>query len=106
VIAGLWFDLSVVWISIGLSATAAVTLFLAVRHGLPEMRPAFASAGILAAIYCGSYVWLAFNFERAREWSTLMRPVGTVSWLVTWTIPAAISMRLYRKLVAAGRKGD
>jgi hypothetical protein len=105
-LAGVWFDLSVVWVSVGMSACAAVFLFLAARHGLPEMRPTFAAAGILASIYCGSYVWLAFNFERARDWSALMRPVGMLSWLVAWSMPAAISMRLYRKLVAAGRKGD
>jgi hypothetical protein len=103
---GLWWDLTVVWFSIGLSAIAACTLLLAARHALPEMRATFAAAGVLAAIYCGSYLWLAFNFERTREWSALMRPVGMLSWLVAWTLPAAISMRLYRKLVAAGRKGD
>lgn len=102
-----WWDLIVVWVSIGLSATAGVTLFLAARHSLPELRATFAGAGVLASIYCGSYVWLAMNFERSKEWSALMRPVGMLSWLVAWTLPAAISMRLHRELVKAGRlKGD
>ena len=88
-----------------MSAVASVTCLLAARHSLPELRSTFAAAGVLAAIYCGSYVWLAFNFEQAKEWSALLRPVGMLSWLVARTLPAAISMRVYRKLVAAGRKG-
>jgi hypothetical protein len=104
--AVVWFDLTVIWVSFGLSGIAAVVLFLAARHALPEMRATFAAAGVLASIYCGSYVWLAFNFERAAEWSALLRPVGMLAWPVAWTLPAVISMRIYRKLVAAGREGS
>lgn len=100
-----WFDLFVIWMSLGLSAIAAVTCMLAARHALPEMRGTFAACAVLASIYCGSYVWLAFNLERAKDWSALMRPVGMIAWVVAWTLPAVISMRLYRKLVEAGRKG-
>lgn len=99
-----YFDLSVVWISIGLSGIAAVTLLLAARHTFPELRPVFAASGALATIYFGSYLWLAFNLERAAEWSALMRPVGSLAWLVAWTMPAAVSVRLYRKLRAAAGK--
>jgi hypothetical protein len=95
---GMWASLTVVWISLGLSACAAVALLLAARHSLPELRPTFAAGGVLAAIYCGSYIWLAFNYERAQEWSQLMRPVGMVSWLVVWVMPATISMRVWAKL--------
>lgn len=98
------FDMTVVWVSIGLSAIAAVALLLAARHSFPELRATFAAGGILASIYCGSYIWLAFNLERAPDWSELMRPVGLLSWLVSWTLPAALSVRLYSKLrAAAGR---
>ena len=95
---GMWASLGVVWISLGLSAVAAVTMLLAARHSLPELRATFAAGGVLASIYCGGYVWLAFNFDRAQEWSAVMRPVGMLSWLVAWTMPAAISMRVWRKL--------
>lgn len=95
----LWFELTVVWVSIGLSAVAGCTLFLAARHAIPEMRATFAAAGVLASIYCGSYIWLAFNFERSKEWSALLRPVGMLSWLVAWVLPASISMRVWSKLL-------
>lgn len=104
--SGPWFDLAVVWVSLGLSACAAVACLLAARHTLPELRAVFAAAGVLASIYCGSYVWLAFNFERAKDWSALMRPVGMLSWLVAWTLPAVISMKVARKLGDHGRKGS
>lgn len=95
---GLWASLAVVWVSFGLSAIAAVVMFLAARHSLPELRATFAAGGVLASIYCGSYLWLAMNFERALEWSAVMRPVGMLSWLVVWTLPASISMRVWSKL--------
>lgn len=104
--ASLWVELSVVWVSLGMSAVAAVTCLLAARYSLPELRATFAAMGVLASIYCGSYVWLAFNFEQSKEWSALMRPVGMLSWLVAWTLPASISMRVWAKLrQAAGKKG-
>lgn len=95
---GMWASLTVVWVSLGLSAIAAVTLLLAARHSLPELRSTFAAGGVLASIYCGSYMWLAMNYERAQDWSAVMRPVGMLSWLVVWTLPASISMRVWSKL--------
>lgn len=104
--ASLWLELSVVWLTVGMSATAAVTMFLAARHSLPELRSTFAAGGVLASIYSGAYVWLAMNFERAREWSALIRPVGLVTWLVVWILPPMISMRVWAKLrQAADKKG-
>jgi hypothetical protein len=103
--ASTWFELSVVWVSVGMSACSAVVLFLAARHSFPELRATFAASGVLASIYCGSYVWLAFNFERATDWSALLRPVGMLSWVVAWMLPAAISMRLWARLFAAAKKG-
>lgn len=99
--ASVWLELSVVWVSVGLSAVAAVTMLLAARHSLPELRAVFAAGGVLASIYCGAYIWLAMNFERARDWSALMRPVALMAWLVVWILPAAISMRVWAKLRSA-----
>ncbi len=102
----MWFDMFVIWASVCMSSIAAVTLFLAARHSLPELRATFAAGGVLASIYCGSYLWLAFNFERSKEWSALMRPVALLSWLVAWVLPAAISMRVWSKLLrSADKKG-
>lgn len=104
--ASLFFDLFVIWTNAVLAAIAAVTLLLAARHSFPELRATFAAGGVLASIYTGSYIWLAMNLERAKEWSQLMRPVGMVAWLVAWILPAAISMRVWSKLLrSADKKG-
>ena len=96
--------LVVVWVSVGLSAFAAVACLLAARDGLPEMRWAHAGAGVLASIYCGSYIWLGFHFERAADWSQVMRPVGMVSWTIAWASPALISVHIWRRLVKRGKE--
>lgn len=90
--------LVVVWVNVAMSFTACGTMIAASRHSFPELRPAFAAGGVLAAIYCGAYLWLGFNLERSAEWSTYVRPVSLIAWPVAWIVPASVSMRLWRKL--------
>ena len=104
--ATLGFNVAIAVINTVLSAAAAITLLLAARHSLPELRPVFAGAGVLASIYCGSYFWLIFNLDRAARWSELIRPVGLLSWPIAWIAPAAISMKLFSKLRKAAGKSS
>lgn len=96
-----WFDMFAIWMNAGMSAVAAVTMLIASRHSFPEFRAVRAAGGVLASIYCGAYIWLAFHLERSREWSNLLRPVALLVWPIVWIIPTVLSMRLWSKLVRA-----
>ena len=99
-----WFDMFVVWANVGLSAIATVALLMASFRSFPELRASRAAAGVLAAIYCGSFIWLAFNYERSKEWSQLMRPVALLAWVIVWILPPISSMRLFARLAAAAKR--
>ncbi len=100
----MWSDLGIIWASIGMSSCAAVAMAIAARHSFPELRPLFAAGSTLATIYAVAYVWLAFHFERAAEWTSVVRPVSLFAWLVVWIMPALASVRLWRIVSGSGRE--
>ena len=91
-------SLMVVWLNLGMSLVAASVCRYAARHTFPELRPVFAATTILALIYSGAYVWLAFNLERSGVWSQYVRPVSLVAWPVAWMCPAALSVILWLRI--------
>lgn len=88
-------SLFVVWCTVALTVLAAIVHWYASRHSFPELRPVFAAAGVLALIYMGFYVWLAFNLERSGDWSSYIRPVGLIAWPVVWIAPPAWSVLIW-----------
>ena len=87
----------VVWANCVGASFAAWTLFHASRKALPQMRPVYAAASMLALIYTVSYIWLAFHPTRAADWSEVMRPISMVTWWLVWTAPARTGMKWWNQ---------
>ncbi len=92
-----WFNESVAWLNAIMAAVACVFLARAAGGTTPRMRPAYAAAAVLAAVYSVSYIWLGLNPDRAADWSEIMRPVSLVAWWVGWAGPARASVKLWRE---------
>lgn len=101
-IASTSLDLAVVWANAACAAIACVVMLLAAfGESMPELRPVRFAGAVLAGIYCGAYVWLAFNLDWSGSWSQYLRPVGLLAWPLVWVMPTMIENRTWRKIARA-----
>lgn len=101
-IASTTLDLAVVLADAALAAAAAVVMLLAAfGESMPELRPVRFAGAVLAGIYFGAYLWLAFNLPWSGAWSQYLRPVGLLSWTIVWVAPTLIEIRTWRKIARA-----
>lgn len=95
------------WITLmslaGAAASVAVN-WQAARVGLFRLRTIHAAIGTISVLYVAGYLWLLFGNVDPARWSSTLRGLSLVAWLVVWILPAAISIRATRELHEAIRR--
>lgn len=92
------FDNFVIWVNMALAMAALHWNVVAARVGIAGMRSARAMVAGLAVLYIAAYLVLVISDVQAAQWSSLMRGVSIVVWLVVWTNPARRSIELWGRV--------
>jgi hypothetical protein len=86
-------------------AVASVALnWQAARVGLTRFRTVHAGIATISVLYVAGYLWLLFGNVDPARWSSTLRGLSLVAWVVVWALPAALSVRMNRELHQAIRK--
>ncbi len=91
------------------ASVSVVVNWWAARSGLFRFRTVHAAIATISVLYVAGYVWLLFGNVDPARWSSVLRGVSLVAWVVVWICPACMSIRATRELHAAIRvrqKGD
>lgn len=87
---------------IGAAASVALN-WQAARVGLLRFRTVHAAIATIALLYVAGYLWLLFGNVDPARWSSTLRGLSMVAWVVVWLLPAAMSVRMNRELHTAIR---
>ena len=89
----------IVFFALVFSFCAAITnVYAALSFRHTRLSYALWITAVLAFTYNVSYIWLLTHYDRAADWSQVMRPVGMVSWLIPWTaLPLAMLRYVHRR---------
>jgi hypothetical protein len=86
-------------------ATASVIVnWHAARVGLFRLRTIHAAIATISVLYVAGYLWLLFGNVDPARWSSTLRGLSLVAWVVVWIMPAVLSIRTTRELHTAIRK--
>jgi hypothetical protein len=86
------------------SSASLVMNWRAARVGLITFRTVHAAIAAISVMYVAGYLWLLFGNVDPVRWSSTLRGISLVSWVVVWVMPAAMSVQINRKMHAAIRK--
>ena len=70
------------------------------RVPLRDARRLGVMGAILAACYVAGYVWFLGHPGSVGRWSSTMRSVSVVAWLIVWTAVPLLLARLCREVIA------
>lgn len=70
------------------------------RVPLRDARRLGVAGAILAACYVAGYVWFLGHPGSVGRWSSTMRSVSVVAWLIVWTAVPLLLARLCREVIA------
>jgi hypothetical protein len=76
----------------------------AARHGIVELARVRAATAMLALIYFVAQCVLLFSTVQTATWSDIMRGVQFVTIPVVWILPAAMSLKMARRVRETDRK--
>ena len=94
-------DNIVIWINLIFASIAAYISYTASKEGILGMRNTFKLVSGLAWLYSFAYVVLLVSDVNFFAWSSIMRGVSVFAWSVVWTLPALMSIRLWKHLEKA-----
>lgn len=93
-------DIVVVIIN-ALGALLGLSAFIRLaRVPLRDARRLGVAGAILAACYVAGYVWFLGHPGSVGRWSSTMRSVSVVAWLIVWTAVPLLLARLCREVIA------
>lgn len=90
------FENFVIWANLAGAISATFVNFLASAKGIPRMRKVHWLVGSLALIYSVAYLILLCLDPGYLEWSSVMRGVAVLVWIIVWAAPALASYRIWR----------
>jgi hypothetical protein len=82
---------------------SVVANWSAARIGLVRFRTVHAAISTVSILYVAGYLWLLFGDVDPARWSSTLRGLSLVSWVVVWVMPAAMSVQMNRELHRAIR---
>lgn len=94
-------DTVVAWISVVLATVSVLVNCSAFHHGVPGLRIVHLAIGLLSMFYVIGYVWLLTFVHDVETWSSAMRGLSLIAWLIVWVFPALTSVRLWRSMRSA-----
>ena len=74
------------------------------RHGLFRFRPVHSTVAALSLLYVAGYAWLLLTDVEVARWSSVLRGLSLLAWVVVWIAPAVVSLRASKELHAAIRQ--
>lgn len=80
------------------ATTSVIVNWRAAHAGLFRFRTIHAAIGAVSVLYVAGYLWLLFGNVDPARWSSTLRGLSLVAWLVVWILPAVISTRATREL--------
>lgn len=80
---------------------SVVANWWAARSGLFRFRTVHAAIATISVLYVAGYVWLLFGNVDPARWSSTLRGLSLVAWVVVWICPACMSIKATRELHAA-----
>jgi hypothetical protein len=90
-------------------AVAVAVNWWAARSGLLRLRTIHAAIAAIAGVYVAGYLWLLglipfLDAPDPARWSSVLRGLSLVAWVVVWVAPAVLSIRTTRELHTAIRE--
>lgn len=82
---------------------SVVANWWAARSGLFRFRAVHAAIAAISLLYVTGYLWLLFGDVDPARWSSTLRGLSLVAWVVVWICPACMSIRVTREMHAAIR---
>lgn len=86
------------------AVVSVVVNWWAARSGLLRFRTVHAAIATISVLYVAGYVWLLFGNVDPARWSSTLRGLSIVAWVVVWICPACMSIKATRELHAAIRE--
>lgn len=102
-------DEAVVVLNLVCVVVAVVVNWWAARSGLFRLRTIHAAIATVAGLYVAGYLWLLgllplIDAPDPARWSSVLRGLSLVAWVVVWIMPAVLSIRTTSELHAAIRE--
>lgn len=91
-------DNIVIWVNLIFSFIAGGFSFEASKSGILGLRNSFKLVAGLAWLYSFSYFVLLISDINFLSWSSVMRGVSILVWFIVWTLPALMSIKLWKRL--------
>lgn len=91
-------DNLVIWLNVFGAMFAGYWTLKASRLAVRAMRPVYAAIFTITQIYIFGYLVLLFTDVDVLDWGSVMRGVSIMVWLVVWSGPAIMSIRLAKLL--------
>lgn len=91
-------DLVIFWLNLAGAAAAVPVNFLAGRRGFLATAWVHYVLAAIALVYAVGYVMVLTNTLAPAQWSAFFRGVSVPVWWIVWTMPAAQSLLMWRRI--------
>ena len=94
-------DTVIAWFNMLMVTVSVVVNWSAYRRGVPGLRAAHLAVSVISVFYVLGYVWLLTFAHDVANWSSAMRGLSLIAWVVVWIMPAVLSTRMWGKMKRA-----
>lgn len=94
-------DTVVAWLNVTMVTASIIVNWYAFYKGIPGLRMVHAAIAMLSTFYVLGYIWLLSFVHDVSTWSSAMRGLSVLAWLIVWIAPALQSIKIWRNMRTA-----
>lgn len=94
-------DTVVAWLNVTMVTASIIVNWYAFYKGIPGLRMVHAATAVLSTFYVLGYIWLLSFVHDVSTWSSAMRGLSVLAWLIVWIAPALQSIKIWRNMRTA-----